>query len=252
MAAAPTTPIRCVLIVNADRLYADTLRHYSRREFPSARIILAATIGAADLACCDASVDLIITEIRASVEDDVLKFLDRLRTAAVNRPTLVVTTRQEYRVLAALRGVAIEGVFNPVTDVPDQLSVALRVVATGYRYWSPSADDYLEAAAAAPNAVYRVLTALEQVVLSIVGDGCDDAVAARQLGVSPATVSTVRRDLHRKLGVQHRGELVRVAAQNGYVHFTPVGVVRPGFSQLAAAYRPRTRRRVSVASAPAA
>ena len=59
------------------------------------------------------------------------------------------------------------------------------------------------------------------------------------LGLSPSTVSTVRRELHRKLGVQHRGDLVRAAAQSGFVHFTPTGVVRPGFALLSASYHPR-------------
>ena len=80
-------------------------------------------------------------------------------------------------------------------------------------------------------------------MLSVIGDGCDDLAAAGQLGLSPATISTVRRALHRKLGVQHRGELVRMAAQKGYVRFTPAGVERPGFGLLAAAYQPRHRAR---------
>jgi DNA-binding CsgD family transcriptional regulator len=94
-----------------------------------------------------------------------------------------------------------------------------------------------------PAARFRQLTAFEQVVLSVVGDGCDDIEAARRLSLSPATISTVRRGLHRKLHVQHRGELVRLAAQAGFVRFTPEGVERPGFGLLTAAYHPRDPKR---------
>jgi hypothetical protein len=61
----------------------------------------------------------------------------------------------------------------------------------------------------------------------------------------------VRRGLHRKLGVQHRGELVRVAAQKGFVRFTPDGVERPGFALLTAAYHPRYHKRRESNLAPA-
>jgi hypothetical protein len=77
----------------------------------------------------------------------------------------------------------------------------------------------------------------------MIGDGSDDTTAAQKLKVSPATIGTVRRHLHRKLCVQHRGDLVRAAVQHGFVRFTPVGVVRPGFAILSAAYQARKPRR---------
>jgi hypothetical protein len=39
--------------------------------------------------------------------------------------------------------------------------------------------------------------------------------------------------------VQHRGELVRVAAQHGFIRFTSAGVVRPGFTMMRDAYLAR-------------
>jgi DNA-binding NarL/FixJ family response regulator len=119
----------------------------------------------------------------------------------------------------------------------------MRSVAAGSRYWSPAVARRMRQVAAAPSALFRILTAFEQLVLSVIGDGCDDVEAARRLGLSPSTISTVRRGLHRKLGVQHRGELVRVAAQQGFVRFTPDGVERPGFALLSAAYHPRGPKR---------
>lgn len=78
----------------------------------------------------------------------------------------------------------------------------------------------------------RMLTQVEQLVLSIIGDGCDDQTASRVLQLKPATIQSVRRDLHRKLGVAHRGELISRAIQLGYVRFTSAGVNRPGFALL--------------------
>ena len=65
-------------------------------------------------------------------------------------------------------------------------------------------------------------------MFSVIGDGCDDKVAAARLGLRESSVHSVRRELHRKLGAQHRGELIRLAAQRGYVRFTAESVQYPG------------------------
>jgi DNA-binding NarL/FixJ family response regulator len=125
---------------------------------------------------------------------------------------------------------------------------ALRAIADGKRYWSQTIVDHIHRVGSGSNALFRLLTAFEHLVLSVIGDGCDNTVAAAELQLSPATVSTVRRELHRKLGVQHRGELVRVAAQHGFVRFTSTGVVRPGFAMMREAYQARRTKRGGAAS----
>src|SRR4051812_30568420 len=232
--------IQCVVILKSDRLHAELLREHSLRVFPRANITLVGSVEAAAVALTTEPVDLLVTGLGASVEGDVLDLLARcVNHPARARRVLVVTSRREYRVLAALRTLSVDGVFDSVEEGPQQLAVALRTVGGGSRYWSPSILEHMRRTGGPSTALFRMLTLFEQVVLSVVGGGCDDAVAARELGLSPSTVSTVRRELHRKLGVQHRGELVRVAAQQGFVRFTPNGVVRPGFAMLSAAYQAR-------------
>jgi DNA-binding NarL/FixJ family response regulator len=240
-----TTPtIRCVLILKADRLYAEALRQYTLHVFPAARVLVAWSVESARATLASESVDLFVTGVGASLESDVLDLLAQ-RKADARRPPyiLAVTVRREYRVLAALRGLAIDGVFDSSTERPGELVTALRAISTGGRYWSQSALDHMHHVGSGSTAIFRLLTSFEQVVLSVIGDGCDNTVAARTLKLSPATVSTVRRELHRKLGVQHRGELVRIAAQHGFVRFTAAGVIRPGFGIMCAAYQERRTKR---------
>ena len=180
---------------------------------------------------------------------DVIDLLASLTTPSRSIRILVVTVRLEYRVLAALRTLAIDGAFDSATSSPDELTVALQTLDSGKRYWSQSILDHMHRVGSASNALFRLLTNFEQVVLSVIGDGCDNVVAAQKLNLSPATVSTVRRELHRKLGVQHRGELVRVAAQHGFVRFTAGGIVRPGFGLMCATYQSRRTKREATAAA---
>ncbi len=240
---AAFSPVCTVLIFKADRLYAEFLREHTLRAFPRAHVTFATSVADTRALLAKGPIDLLVTDLGTSPEGDVCDLLvHRPKIAERARRVFVITAQREYRELAALRALAVDGVFDSGTEAQEQLVPALRAVANGVRYWSPSVVEHMRRSGSGPNALHCLLTAFEQVVLSVIGDGCDDAVAARHIGVSPATVGTVRRELHRKLRVQHRGELVRVAAQQGFVRFIPGGVVRPGFAMLVAAYHPRKPR----------
>lgn len=226
------------------------LRHSALRVFPNARVTVATSVESAAVSLRSEPADIFVTGVGASLEGDVLELLAQsAHESPLADRILVVTSRREYRVLSCLRTLEVDGVFDSSRESSDNFASALRAVASGSRYWSASILQHMQhmGQMGTAGAHFRLLTACEQLVLSVVGDGCDDTVAARELGLSPATVSTVRRELHRKLGVQHRGELVRVAAQNGFVRFTPLGIVRPGFAMLAAAYNARKSKRAEPA-----
>ncbi|MBM3843354.1 MAG: response regulator transcription factor [Verrucomicrobia bacterium] len=233
-----------VIILKADQLYAATLRAHVEAVLPGARITVAPHVAAARALLDRAPVDLLLGSLGEGPEGDALDLLAQsTRAPRRARRVLVVTLRCAYRTLSALRTLAVEGVFDAATEEPGAFRLALKRVLAGQRSWSPSVQGQLRQISAAPTALFRLLTDFEQLVLSVIGAGCDDDEAAELLRLSPATISSVRRDLHRKLGVQHRGALIRVAAQKGYVRFTPDGVERPGFALFAAAYRPRQPRR---------
>ena len=233
-----------VVILKADQLYAASLRAHVEAVLPGARITVASTVAAARALLDRAPVDLLLGSLGEGPEGDALDLLAQsTRAPRRARRVLVVALRCTYRTLSALRTLAVEGVFDAVTEDPEAFRPTLERVLAGQRSWSPSVQGELRQISAAPTALFRLLTDFEQLVLSVIGAGCDDDEAAELLRLSPATISSVRRDLHRKLGVQHRGALIRMAAQKGYVRFTPEGVERPGFALFAAAYRPRQPRR---------
>lgn len=237
-ATGPST----VVILRVDRFYAEVLRQMVRQAFPQADIAITHGIAGAAAALRTRRVDLFITGVGAGPEGSVLDLLTSC-AKSVHRPksVLAVTAGCEYRVLAGLRALGVNGVFDATSESPEAFPVALRAVADGAHYWSQTLLNEMQVASSTTHALFRLLTSFEQVVLSTIGDGCDDADAAQLLAVRPSTICTVRRELHRKLGVQHRGQLVRMAAQHGFVHFTPAGVIRPGFALLRASYQPRRK-----------
>ncbi|MBI4623592.1 MAG: response regulator transcription factor [Verrucomicrobia bacterium] len=250
MALTAQPLVSSVLIVKADRLYAEALRQLARQIFPQARIKLAASLDSAGTALATENVDVLVTGVGTSLGGDALEFISTCTCRNSRaRQVLVVTTHHDLRLLGALRALSVRGVFDSTTEPPEQFLTALGAVANGDYYWSHSLLDLIHTSAARGNSLSRLLTTCEQLVFSIIGGGSDDVAAGRELGLSPATVSSVRRELHRKLGVQHRGELMRVAAQSGFVQFAPFGVVRPGYAMLAAAYQARKIKRPQLSAA---
>lgn len=239
---------RSILIVKADQVYAEALGHLAASVFPAAKIKLATSNASARLASTAEPFDLLVTGLGVELGGDMLDFLSNSTGNSRFARVLVVTTHHESRVLAVLQALGVQGVFDSTTEDGHKLALAMAAVARGEYYRSQSILKWLACSAVHPP-LSRILTNCEQLVLSVIGDGSDDLAAARELCVSPATICCVRRNLHRKLDVQHRGELMRVAAQNGFVRFSSSGVIRTGFNLLLAAHQPRKRKRVELTAA---
>ncbi len=232
-------------------MYAEVLRRAAQAVSPQARILVANSVQAAVELRGKTNFDVVLTGCDPAFESDILQLVADFTAPESRHPSrvFVVGSHLEYRVLTALHTLPIRGIFDTATEAPENLEGALEQVFSGGAYWSASVGLRVRHTSPSTRDGCEHLSMTEQLVLSVVGDGSDDVTAAQALGLSPATVSTIRQKLHRKLRVQHRGELIRVAAQYGFVRFTQAGIVRPGFSLLAAECLARKRKRRAVAEA---
>ncbi len=97
-----------------------------------------------------------------------------------------------------------------------ELLQAVRAVAAGNRYLSPSLTDlamnaYLKKLDGVVSDIYATLSARERVVLQLAAEGNNTATIARQLFISPRTVETHRSNLMKKLSLRSQTDLVRFA-----------------------------------------
>lgn len=239
----PPTPthLYSAVILKPNRLYADTLRLLALRELPHVRIDLTASIAGTTAVLEQRPIDLLLVGTEALPDGDMLDFIALVLRRHTSTRILVIAVQCENRTLVALRSLPIHGVFDASNETPAEFAVALDRITKGASYWSHMLLERLRQFQTT-SSVFRLLTRAEQLVLSTIGDGCDDVDAAARLGLSPGTISSVRRNLHRKLGVRHRGELVRIAAQNGFVRFSSHGIERPGYSLLTASHQRRSAR----------
>lgn len=219
------------VVAKWDRLYADTLRRACAQAFSNTPIEVCRNGELTLESLRGLPADLLLLGLSFVDMDgvDVLQTIARERLAT---RVMVVSGRKDELSLHALRAARFDGFFDPFTEEVEALVDALRQVAAGQGYVSPSLRraffEQRSAGVIAPR-----LTLAELQVFCVIGDGTDDREAAERLGLSEATVQTHRRNLMRKLDVSSSARLVREAVRLGVVRIKPDGsVVRPGLDQL--------------------
>lgn len=157
--------------------------------------------------------DVVLLDLRLGQEDG-LDVAHECREQAPDVRVLVVSASGGSPQLRAALGAGADGyLLKGVTA--GQLVDGLRKVAGGETVIDPAfvpallddiADGGLETAS---------LTVREMEVLSLVADGHTAPAVARRLGISQRTVHKHLENVHRKLGVSSRAELVQTAFRRG-------------------------------------
>ena len=230
----PLEEVGRVVIGKWDALYADALRGACVRAFPTARIEVCRR-GAELLDALRAtSADFTLIGL-TFIDLDGVDVLHAVARGRMTRRVMVVSGRKDEHSLQALRTAPFDGFFDPFAESVEALVEALRSVASGRGYLSPSLRKEMVSQRAAGVLALR-LTPAELQVFCVIGDGSDDGEAAERLAIKEATVQTHRRNIMRKLNVATSAKLVREAVRLGVVQIKPDGqIVRPGFDELVAA-----------------
>lgn len=214
-----------VVILKTDRLYGDLIRRNIWDVWPNATVRVFQRGMDALAAMQDSMPDLFITG--AKIDDmDGLEHLESFYETQL--PVMIVTSRPDTRFFAMLREVRYDALYDGITEGLDNLPAAFRQAVNHKPYVSPSFVPFL--AERRPTTLDE-LTEMEQVVLSVIGDGSDNTRAAERLGIAERTVGTHRDSIMRKLKLHHRGELWNYALKHGYVLFTDGGIRYPGFQR---------------------
>jgi DNA-binding NarL/FixJ family response regulator len=181
--------------------------------------------------------DLAVTDI-AFADGDAFGELHRWSNGEERGTRIVLLTRWcDLRTAELAQAINANAAIHLSGASKVAITEAMTAAHGGRSFWCPA---FRAAVIEVRRAVY--LTANEKLVLTIIGDGSDDRAAAERLGISSASVLAVRRALHRKLKLQHRGELIRAAHTLGYVRFIGGAVVRAGLELMIGARASRPPR----------
>jgi DNA-binding NarL/FixJ family response regulator len=221
-------PALRAIIVKRDRTAAEFIRHAITRSGAVAESDCHQTAASALQALRERPVYLGVFGVTLS-DMDGLDLISIVITERLALRILAFSSRRDELVRAHLRPGRVDGFFNPELDDLAALPSVINRVAQGGMYFSPEVGPGCGNAAPARATLDQILSPHELRIFALLGDGCDDGCAAEKLGLSAHTVHGHRQRIMRKLDVQTRTDLMRVAIQRGVVRITPDRVLRPGF-----------------------
>jgi len=147
-----------------------------------------------------------------------IELVKELRRRYPERPVLVLSMYPEDRYALRLLKAGASGYLNK-ESAADELVGALRKVAGGGRYVSAALGEKLAQAMAGDGdePAYEKLSDREYQIMWLIASGKTVGEIARQLFLSPNTVSTYRTRIFGKLAVKNNSELMRYAIRHQLV-----------------------------------
>jgi len=238
---ATLSHLRRIVVAVGDQLTTDAVVRVLTRGLPHAEVETLASGCSLRDSLTSRPADLVIAAVSLP-DGDVLDLLAEARRRSWCERMLLITERREPQVIQTIRTLGAHGALDSQVDGVARLYEAIRRIGCGGTFWSSTFVEILRGEG--PHGyVQRTLSPAELYVFAILGDGCDDQMAALELSLSTQAVHAFRKRLHFKLGLQHKGQLVSLAVRCGLVRFTPTGVERPGLEalRLRSVFRPRRR-----------
>jgi DNA-binding NarL/FixJ family response regulator len=147
-----------------------------------------------------------------------LELLADLKREFPARPVLVLSIYAEQLHATAVLKAGASGYITK-ESAPQELAAAIRKVSEGGRYVSPRLGELLagELANGAQRSPHETLSDREYRVMWMLASGKQINAIAREMTLSPSTVSTYRTRILRKLHVRNNAELVHYAVRHQLV-----------------------------------
>lgn len=141
--------------------------------------------------------------------------LEQLHAERPDLPVLVLSMHNEGQIVQRALKAGVAGYVTKDSE-PGVLQAALRKVAGGGRFVDPAlVDTMVNLLAAHGVEPHDTLTAREFQILRLITAGTQLGEIAKQLHLSPKTISTHKMRLMQKLGVDNNADLVRYAIRHG-------------------------------------
>jgi DNA-binding NarL/FixJ family response regulator len=158
--------------------------------------------------------DLVIMDLFMPVMDGVQAIAELVKSQPAGRKEiriLALTSSTEDTPLLAAAQAGAAGVILKDSQ-PGEILQALRLVAQGGEYWPPQVAARLARGLRRP-AAEPALTAREQDVLGLLGQGASNAQIARRLQISEATARAHVYHILQKLGLENRTQAALYAQE---------------------------------------
>jgi len=139
---------------------------------------------------------------------------------------LVLTVKTDAVTLFRAGYAYIAGLVWKTGQVHETLYCAIREILAGRRYFPEDVRQAMRATRTDPTAFFKILSSRELTLLPLLCRGLTDCQIGEQKGLCPATVKSHRQHIMTKLDLHRTTDLIRWAAEKGFVDFSRPSPVR--------------------------
>jgi DNA-binding NarL/FixJ family response regulator len=204
---------RQVVIIEDQRLFAELLSHYC--------LEMGLEIAAMEATCrkgLDAvrrlRPELVLLDISLP-DGDGLEVARVILAELPQSKVLGISAHRDPWTMLQVQRLGLHGFVDKQDQQSDVLKQAIQTVMSGRIYYAPVVNESSAVLRRDPKAFIRVLSDYEMRILSMIGESKTDTEIAAELGVSPTTIQSRRRDIMQKLDVHSTPKLIHYAIVNG-------------------------------------
>ena len=128
---------------------------------------------------------------------------------------LAISSHRDPWTMLQVQRMGLHGFVDKNEQRKEVLTEAIRAVLGGQVFYTPVVREASGRIRRDPKAFIRVLSDYETRILSLIGESRNDDEIGTELGISPATVQSRRRDIMGKLDVHTTPKLIHYAIVNG-------------------------------------
>jgi DNA-binding NarL/FixJ family response regulator len=204
-----------ILVIEDQAMIRDVMVRLCREHFRCEKIAEAADGRSGLTLCRQLQPDIVLLDLDLPDGDGLDLIGDLQRAAATTKIVVITSHGDEFAIHRSLEA-NVAGFVDKCSQPIDAVCDAIAEVAAGRTFFSPVVGRAKARLRTDPEAFTKLLSAREQEVLRLLGEGLRNDKVAERLKLSPKTILSYRRNIMAKLGLHSTPELIRYAFKKGF------------------------------------
>lgn len=204
-----------VLVLEDQTMVRELLALACAQALPKAKVETAGTRAAALASAKKSPPDLVLLDL-VLPDGDGLDLLPEVFAAAPSAKVIALSSHIDEFTLHRALNSRVHGILDKNEQPVRILREAIAAVLDGKQYLSSYVQRLRASVRADPTAFDKILSAREQEVLRLIGEGLNNEAVAARLKISASTAKNHRLNIMAKLDLHSTPQLIRYAIEKGF------------------------------------